>query len=194
MSTPAVSDTWERGSAYERYIGRWSRSVAPRFLAWLDTRDPGSLHPLQRQIREDLAFLRTTTPSARDRRHAQLVHLGTSAWAFLTGALLTILPGEDGLLGGMKLMAAAGVMGLMTYPLVMKRHPTPFPAMLGCVAWLWILRGVLPQDWKFWGALLPVAVDAVALTRLFRSFVRFEMHLQSRAQRRQSSRSKPRPG
>ena len=31
-----VSDTWERGSPYERYVGRWSREVAPRFLEWLD--------------------------------------------------------------------------------------------------------------------------------------------------------------
>jgi SAM-dependent methyltransferase len=30
-----VSDTWERGDPYERYVGRWSRLVAPRFLAWL---------------------------------------------------------------------------------------------------------------------------------------------------------------
>ena len=28
-------DTWERGSPYEQYVGRWSRRVAPRFLAWL---------------------------------------------------------------------------------------------------------------------------------------------------------------
>jgi SAM-dependent methyltransferase len=32
----SVSDTWERGDPYERYVGRWSRLVAPRFLAWLD--------------------------------------------------------------------------------------------------------------------------------------------------------------
>jgi len=31
----SVSDTWERGSPYERYVGRWSRKVAPEFLAWL---------------------------------------------------------------------------------------------------------------------------------------------------------------
>lgn len=30
-----VSDTWERGSPYEQYVGRWSRQVAPLFLAWL---------------------------------------------------------------------------------------------------------------------------------------------------------------
>lgn len=29
------SDTWERGSPYEQYVGRWSRQVAPRFLSWL---------------------------------------------------------------------------------------------------------------------------------------------------------------
>jgi SAM-dependent methyltransferase len=36
MSQKPVSDTWERGSPYERYVGRWSRQVAPRFLSWLN--------------------------------------------------------------------------------------------------------------------------------------------------------------
>lgn len=36
MNAPSVSDTWERGSPYEQYIGRWSRKVAPAFLSWLD--------------------------------------------------------------------------------------------------------------------------------------------------------------
>jgi SAM-dependent methyltransferase len=31
-----VPDTWEQGDGYERYIGRWSRRVAPLFLSWLD--------------------------------------------------------------------------------------------------------------------------------------------------------------
>jgi SAM-dependent methyltransferase len=31
-----VSDTWERGSPYEQYVGRWSRRVAPLFLSWLN--------------------------------------------------------------------------------------------------------------------------------------------------------------
>jgi SAM-dependent methyltransferase len=30
-----VSDTWESGNPYERYVGRWSRRVAPEFLDWL---------------------------------------------------------------------------------------------------------------------------------------------------------------
>ncbi|HXF36283.1 MAG TPA: class I SAM-dependent methyltransferase, partial [Actinomycetota bacterium] len=33
---PRIPDRWERGEAYEAYVGRWSRRVAPRFLAWLD--------------------------------------------------------------------------------------------------------------------------------------------------------------
>jgi SAM-dependent methyltransferase len=35
MSSRHVSDSWERGSPYERYIGRWSREVAPLFISWL---------------------------------------------------------------------------------------------------------------------------------------------------------------
>jgi SAM-dependent methyltransferase len=34
MAKP-VSDTWEQGDPYERYVGRWSRQVAPQFLGWL---------------------------------------------------------------------------------------------------------------------------------------------------------------
>lgn len=30
-----LNDNWNSGSPYERYVGRWSRQVAPRFLAWL---------------------------------------------------------------------------------------------------------------------------------------------------------------
>lgn len=35
MDHENVSDTWERGSPYEQYVGRWSRQVAPLFLSWL---------------------------------------------------------------------------------------------------------------------------------------------------------------
>jgi len=36
MSDKHVSDTWERGSPYEQYVGRWSRQVAPAFLSWMN--------------------------------------------------------------------------------------------------------------------------------------------------------------
>ncbi len=35
MNKRQVSDVWERGDPYERYVGRWSRQVAPLFLNWL---------------------------------------------------------------------------------------------------------------------------------------------------------------
>jgi len=35
MDFKQTADTWERGSPYERYVGRWSRQVAPKFLSWL---------------------------------------------------------------------------------------------------------------------------------------------------------------
>jgi SAM-dependent methyltransferase len=35
MTTTSTNDRWASGDAYEGYIGRWSRKVAPEFLAWL---------------------------------------------------------------------------------------------------------------------------------------------------------------
>lgn len=35
MDPERPGDTWESGHPYERYVGRWSRQVAPRFLDWL---------------------------------------------------------------------------------------------------------------------------------------------------------------
>ncbi|HYF57847.1 MAG TPA: methyltransferase domain-containing protein [Burkholderiaceae bacterium] len=36
MSDTARHDAWQAGDAYEAYMGRWSRRIAPRFLEWLD--------------------------------------------------------------------------------------------------------------------------------------------------------------
>lgn len=33
--TIAKHDTWLQGEAYEPYVGRWSRKVAPEFISWL---------------------------------------------------------------------------------------------------------------------------------------------------------------
>lgn len=35
MTGEPLADKWERGDAYEQYVGRWSRRVAPLFLSWL---------------------------------------------------------------------------------------------------------------------------------------------------------------
>ena len=34
-------DAWEDGDGYERFVGRWSRAVAPRFLAWAEVPSGG---------------------------------------------------------------------------------------------------------------------------------------------------------
>jgi SAM-dependent methyltransferase len=34
-----TSDRWEQGNPYARYMGRWSRALAPHFLDWLDVPD-----------------------------------------------------------------------------------------------------------------------------------------------------------
>ena len=38
--TVFVAEAWDSGDAYERYVGRWSRTVATEFLRWLAPR-PG---------------------------------------------------------------------------------------------------------------------------------------------------------
>ena len=30
-----MADVWSHGEAYERFMGRWSRLLAPQFLHWL---------------------------------------------------------------------------------------------------------------------------------------------------------------
>jgi SAM-dependent methyltransferase len=35
MNAATAPDAWDSGEAYERYVGRWSRRVAPPFLEWL---------------------------------------------------------------------------------------------------------------------------------------------------------------
>ena len=41
-STSELSDRWMAGSTYEAFMGRWSRSLAPQFLSWLQI--PGGVH------------------------------------------------------------------------------------------------------------------------------------------------------
>jgi len=36
MAATPIADKWQGGDAYERYMGRWSRQLAPRFVRWID--------------------------------------------------------------------------------------------------------------------------------------------------------------
>jgi trans-aconitate methyltransferase len=35
LALTQITDAWEQSDAYEEYVGRWSRQVAPAFLSWL---------------------------------------------------------------------------------------------------------------------------------------------------------------
>ena len=63
--TPAIADTWERGNPYERYIGRWSRRVAPPFLDWLHKA------PEPTRVGDLIAILRKLAPIVETGRLAQ---------------------------------------------------------------------------------------------------------------------------
>ena len=39
MAQTARHDAWQAGDSYDRYMGRWSRRIAPVFLEWLDAPD-----------------------------------------------------------------------------------------------------------------------------------------------------------
>src|SRR5262245_29677212 len=39
MTETSRHDAWQAGDSYDRYMGRWSRGIAPRFLDWLDAPD-----------------------------------------------------------------------------------------------------------------------------------------------------------
>jgi hypothetical protein len=35
MNTVAEFDAWSAGRSYDHYMGRWSRRIAAKFVAWL---------------------------------------------------------------------------------------------------------------------------------------------------------------
>jgi hypothetical protein len=61
------NDAWNKGGPYERYVGGWSRRVAPRFLQWIDAGPAlrwldvgcgsGALTGLRPAVRARLRFL-----------------------------------------------------------------------------------------------------------------------------------------
>src|SRR3546814_1167091 len=56
QSSTSRHDAWQAGDAYESYMGRWSRQIAPAFLAWLDAP-------------QDLAWLEVGCGTGRSEEH-----------------------------------------------------------------------------------------------------------------------------
>jgi len=78
MAKPA--EVWAVGSAYEPYVGRWSRLVAPEFLDWLGGTGPASAfaaalaEPARRALRERLRLSVEAEPDGT-------IRLTARAWA-----------------------------------------------------------------------------------------------------------------
>jgi SAM-dependent methyltransferase len=124
---------WSRGEAYEQYIGRWSRQVAPRFLSWLGARrdldwlDVGTgTGALATAIADNCApsSITCVEPSPDFRRHAAEVLGGrarvlegnanaiplsdASVDVVVSGLVLNFVPDQPGALATMKRVTRPG--------------------------------------------------------------------------------------
>ena len=79
-TTPSPADRWQRGDAYERYMGRWSRQVAPRFVRGLAV-------PQARRM----AWLRALYDAVLPRLGDIHAHLKTHPWPNLPPAEQSLL-------------------------------------------------------------------------------------------------------
>src|SRR6478672_2669132 len=103
----SISDSWQSGDPYERYVGRWSRQVAPRFLSclalppgrpWLEVRcgtgalsagildhsAPGAVHGID----PSEGFLK---PAARTLRATGSLRKGSVSSVTLDGASVDVV-------------------------------------------------------------------------------------------------------
>lgn len=139
-----VSDTWERGDPYERYVGRWSRLVAPQFLDWLNVGagrrwldvgcGTGALAA---------AILERCAPAALDAGNAARIPLADgSVDAVVSGLVLNFVPDTQLALREMSRVAASG----------------------GTVAaYVWDYAGKMQLMRAFWDAAVALDRDAAAL-------------------------------
>ncbi len=125
-----VTPTWADGDAYEPFVGRWSRRVAPRFAAWLGEADDwcdvgcgtGALAhavlagPARRVLGVDpsAAFLEVARRGADDRftgvvGHAAAIPAGDGGFDRVVAALvLTFVPDPAAALAEMRRVARPG--------------------------------------------------------------------------------------
>ena len=167
MPERPLSDTWERGDPYEDYVGRWSRRVAPEFLAllgipagrrWLDVGcGTGALcaaivdHCAPSSvigIEPSEGFLKTARMNLAGRA---LVHPGSATAipmdddavdVVVSGLVLNFIPDPRAALAEMVRVAASG-------------------ATLG--AYVWDYSGKMELMRCFWDAAVELDPDAVRL-------------------------------
>ena len=169
-----VRDHWQDGSAYEGYVGRWSRRVAERFVPWVDVPRGASWADvgcgtgvLTRTIIElaspesvigvdpSAGFLRTARASVRDSRvefvegsGGALPLLDESTDAVVSGLVLNFVPDVGEALTDMRRVA--------------KREGT-------VAAYVWDYGGEMQLLRRFWDAAGALDAAAVELDEAVRS-------------------------
>jgi SAM-dependent methyltransferase len=167
-------DHWQDGSAYQGYIGRWSRRVAERFVPWVDVVRGGTwvdvgcgTGVLTRTIVElaspasvvgvdpSTGFLRTARASVRDSRvefvegsGGALPLLDESSDAVVSGLVLNFIPDVGAALADMRRVA--------------KREGT-------VAAYVWDYGGEMQLLRRFWDAAVALDPSAAELDEAVRT-------------------------
>jgi SAM-dependent methyltransferase len=164
---------WDGAEAYERYMGRWSRLVAPRFLAWLDA-GPG-LRWL------DVGCGTGALTSCVLASHEPTEVLGFDPSSAFVERARTSVPDERArfALGSAEdLAVAAGQVDVVVSALVLNFVPDPVRALgemvrvtrpggtVGCYVWDYL--GEMQMLRHFWDALLAVSPDTSGLDEVRR--------------------------
>jgi SAM-dependent methyltransferase len=173
MSAPP-SDTWALGSAYERYVGRWSRPISQIFLTWLAVPAGGAWlevgcgtgalsQTILRQAKP--ARLVGVDPSEGFLAHAR-AHVADPRAQFLKGDASALPGGEfDVVVSGLVLNFIPDQAGAVAQ---MRRGARPGGTI---AAYVWDYAGEMQLMRRFWDA--AIALDDKA--RAFDEGVRFPL-------------------
>ncbi|HEX5502908.1 MAG TPA: class I SAM-dependent methyltransferase [Thermomicrobiales bacterium] len=163
-----MSEHWDSGDAYESYVGRWSRLVAPRFLAWAGVPAGGAILDAgcgagalgQAALAHGAARL-----VGLDRSLAYAAHAAGATRAAAPPALASYVVGDAG-----RLPFAAGVFDAAVSGLVLNFLPDPVGALRelrrvvcpgGVVAaYVWDYAGRMELMRHFWDAAIELAPEA----------------------------------
>lgn len=165
-----MGNLWADGGAYERYMGRWSRRIAPQFVEWLDLRGglrwadlgcgTGALSTSVLELAAPASvvgvdpspgFLEEAAASLVDPRvtlrHGSVEQLEPGAFdAVVAGLVLNFVPDVEGALRAMADAASGGTVA----------------------AYVWDYAGGMEMLHRFWSAaerLAPVPVGQQELSR-----------------------------
>jgi SAM-dependent methyltransferase len=163
-----AEDTWSSGAAYDGYIGRWSRQVAERFVAWLEPQADATWIDVGCGSG---ALTRTILRSAQPSRV-----LGVDPSADFVGHARSTIDDErsEFVVGnGLALPAASGSAGYVVSGLVLNFIPDPDAALAEMsrattdgatvAAYVWDYAEGMQMLRAFWDAVVALDPGAAAL-------------------------------